>query len=96
MWAADLFARVLAGFSLYERDSRKSLRKSRLPVLLIHGMGDDFVPCVMTEQAYDACTSDKEMYLVGDAEHGVSYLVNTPGYRKHVIAFLRKYICKDI
>ncbi len=96
LWAADLFARVLAGFSLYERDSRKSLAKSRLPVLLVHGTGDNFVPCRMTEQAYDACTSYKEMYLVGDAGHGVSYLVNTPGYRKHVIDFLRKYINEDI
>ncbi len=96
LWAADLFARVLAGFSLYERDSRKSLAKSRLPVLLVHGTGDDFVPCEMTEKAYTACTSKKEMFLVEDAGHGVSYLVDTPGYRKRVIDFLRKYINEDI
>jgi fermentation-respiration switch protein FrsA (DUF1100 family) len=96
LWAADLFARVLAGFSFYERDSRKSLKKSRLPVLLVHGTGDKFVPCEMTEQAYDACTSDKQMFLVGDAGHGVSYLVNTTQYRKYVIDFLRKYINEDI
>lgn len=96
LWAADLFARVLAGFSLYERDTRKSLKKSRLPILLIHGCADHFVPCEMTEKAYAACTSPKEMYLVGDAGHGVSYLVDTPGYRKRVTAFLRKYINEDI
>lgn len=96
LWATDLFARVLAGFSLYERDTRKSLRNSRLPVLLIHGNGDDFVPCRMTEEAYKACTSEKEMYIVEDAGHAVSYLVNTPGYRKRVMDFLRKYMNKDI
>ncbi|MBE6943965.1 MAG: alpha/beta hydrolase [Ruminococcaceae bacterium] len=96
LWAADLFARVLAGFSLYERDTRKSLAKSRLPVLLIHGKGDDFVPCYMTEQAYKACTSPKEMYLVEEAGHGISYLYDTPGYRKRVMDFLRKYMNKDI
>lgn len=96
LWAADLFARVRAGFSLYERDTRKSLQKSRLPVLLIHGKGDDFVPCEMTEQAYAACTSEKEMFLVEEAGHAISYLFDTPGYRKRVMDFLRKYMNKDI
>ena len=96
IWAADLFARVVAGFSLYERDSRKSLGRSRLPVLLVHGAEDDFVPCYMTEQAYAACTSKKEMFLVEKAGHGRSYLIDTPGYRKRVIDFLRKYINEDI
>ena len=96
MWAADLFSRVIAGFSLYERDTRKSLQKSRLPVLLIHGKGDDFVPCEMTEQAYAACTSEKEMFLVEEAGHAISYLFDTPGYRKRVMDFLRKYMNKDI
>lgn len=96
IWAADLFARVVAGFSLYERDSRKSLGRSRLPVLLVHGVEDDFVPCYMTEQAYAACTSQKEMFLVEKAGHGRSYLIDTPGYRKRVIDFLRKYINEDI
>ena len=96
LWATDLFARVLAGFSLYERDSRKSLQKSRLPVLLIHGKADDFVPCEMTEKAYAACTGEKEIFLVEKAGHGISYLYDTPGYRKRVIGFLQKYINKDI
>lgn len=96
LWGADLFARVLAGFSFYERDSRKSLGRSRLPVLLVHGCSDDFVPCKMTEQAYAACTSQKEMFLVEGAGHGVSYLYDTPGYRKRVIDFLRKYVSEDI
>ena len=96
LWAADLFARVLAGFSFYERDTRKSLKNSRLPVLLVHGRGDNFVPCEMTEEAYTACTSEKEMFLVEDAGHGISYLYDTPGYRKRVMAFLRKYINEDI
>jgi fermentation-respiration switch protein FrsA (DUF1100 family) len=96
LWAADLFARVLAGFSLYERDTRKSLPKSRLPILLIHGKGDDFVPCEMTEQAYRACASPKEMFLVEESGHGISYLYDTPGYRKRVMDFLRKYMNKEI
>ena len=96
LWAADLFARVLAGFSFYERDTRKSLKNSRLPVMLVHGTKDDFVPCEMTKEAYAACTSEKEIFLVENAGHGTSYLFDTPGYRKRVMAFLRKYVNEDI
>ena len=46
--AADLFARLFAGFSLYEKDTRKTLANSKIPVFMIHGTGDDFVPCDMT------------------------------------------------
>ena len=96
LWAADLFARTLAGFSFYERDTRKCLKSSRLPILLVHGKSDDFVPCSMTEEAYRACSSPKEMFLVEEAGHGISYLYDTPGYRKRVMDFLRKYMNEDI
>lgn len=96
LWAADLFARVLAGFSFYERDTRKTLAKTGLPVFLIHGTADDFVPCWMTEQAYTACTGEKELLLVEGAEHGVSYLIDTQNYRQRVIEFLKRNVDKEI
>ena len=73
-----------------------SLKNSRLPVMLVHGTKDDFVPCEMTKEAYAACTSQKEIFLVENAGHGTSYLFDTPGYRKRVMAFLRKYVNEDI
>ena len=92
IWAADLFARIFAGFSLYEKDSRKSLAKSKLPVLMIHGLADDFVPASMTQEAYDACTSEKEIYLVEGAGHGISYLREPDRYQNLVKAFLKRYL----
>lgn len=90
--AADLFARVFAGFSLYQKDSRKTLAKSRLPILMIHGLGDDFVPSYMTQQGYDACTSEKTLFMVEEAGHGTSYLKQPERYRDLVIAFLNKHL----
>jgi len=92
LWAADLFARILAGFSLGEKDSLKSLPNSRLPVLLIHGEADNFVPCEMTKAAYAACAQPKEIMLFPGAEHGLSILKDKEGYRKKVTEFLKKYI----
>lgn len=92
LWAADLFARIFAGFSLTEKDSRKTLQNSKVPVLLVHGEADGFVPCEMTKQAYAACKEPKELFLVKGAEHGVSFLVAKERYVEVVEAFLQKYV----
>lgn len=90
VFCADLFARLFAGFSLYEKDSRKTLAKARLPVLLIHGREDHFVPCSMTEESYAACTGEKALLLVDGAGHGVSFLVDHERYSRMVEEFLAK------
>ena len=92
LFVADLFARLFAGFSLTEKDTRKTLQNSKLPVLLVHGVEDGFVPCEMTKQGYDACNGEKELLLVEKADHGVSFLVDKPRYTKIVLAFLEKYL----
>lgn len=92
IWAAELFARLFGGFSLYGKDTRKSLAHSKIPVFMIHGTGDDFVPCDMTRQGYDACTSEKQLLLVEGAEHGLSFLEDTETYTAMLEQFLRKNI----
>lgn len=88
LWAADLFARIFAGFSLKEKDSRKVLKQAKLPVFLIHGLEDDFVPSYMTQQGYDACVGKKRLLLVEGAGHGVSFLVDKTTYTTQIISFL--------
>lgn len=90
LWAADLFARMLAGFSLTEKDTTKSLANSKLPVLMVHGAADGFVPCEMTRQGYDACTGKKKLLLVEGADHGVSFLVDRSRYTQLVTDFLKE------
>ncbi|MBQ8360131.1 MAG: alpha/beta hydrolase [Oscillospiraceae bacterium] len=92
LWAADLFARVLAGFRLEEKDTRQVLKNARLPVLMVHGLSDDFVPSSMTQQGYDACGGHKEILMVEGAGHGVSFLVDKQTYTKRIITFLEKYL----
>lgn len=88
----DLFCRIFAGFSLYEQDTRKTLAASRLPVLMVHGKADGFVPHEMSVDGYNGCTSEKQLLLVEDADHGVSFLKDQEGYTKAIITFLKKHI----
>lgn len=90
--AADLFARVFAGFSLTQKDTRKTMEKDTLPVLLVHGLDDGFVPSWMTQQSYDACRGPKQLLLVEGAEHGMSFYMDRARYASAVIEFLKDHV----
>ncbi len=79
-WIADGFCRMLAGYSFGQADTLKYTRSIKIPVLLIHGDADKFVPTPMVYDLYDACNSDKTLKIVPDAGHAESFLVDQIGY----------------
>ncbi len=92
VWLADRIARLVAGFSFYEKDTRRSLARSNLPIRMIHGTEDHFVPAMMTRESYDACQTDKQLLLVEKAGHGVSFLQDKKHYAAMIIDFLNTII----
>lgn len=92
IWIADICARIFGGFSLYEKDSRKTLGKNKLPIIMIHGKADEFVPCYMTQQGYECCSGKKQLLLVEGAGHGLSFLYAPQEYIQMVQQFLKDYI----
>lgn len=87
---ADVFARIFAKFSLYAKDTRKILSKNALPILMIHGKADSFVPCEMSIEGFEACLGDKKLILVENAGHGLSYLKGQPEYQDSILDILDK------
>ncbi len=69
----------------------KALQKSRIPVLLIHGTEDKFVPVRMTYENYQACAAPKRLFIVPGAEHGMSYHIDRPGYQRAVTEFWEEF-----
>ena len=65
----------------------EALANCKVPVLFIHGTDDNFVPVEMTYKNYKACASDKRLFIVPGAEHGMSYLVDKQGYENTVKEF---------
>lgn len=90
LWATNVFTKIFAGFTLKEKDSRVTLQNNKLPIIMVHGKDDDFVPCSMTEEAYDVCTGDKQKLLVDGAGHGLSFLVDKEIYIAAIDAFLER------
>ena len=65
----------------------EALKKTKLPVLLIHGSDDKFVPVEMTYDNYKACNSPKKLLIVPGAKHALSYYVNRAEYEQSVKNF---------
>ena len=82
-----LGARLFGGFDLEEKTPLDALKNSRLPVIFFHGEGDDFVPCDMSREAYDVCTSKKQLVTIPGAGHGLAYLADPETYLKELGAF---------
>lgn len=79
-----------AGYSLRECNSAEEVKKAKVPILLIHGDADTFVPCSMCKEIYEACASQKEMVIIRGAGHCESFYKNQHLYEDTLTAFLEK------
>lgn len=68
-----LGARVFGGFDLEAASPIAAMRTCRIPVLFVHGEADDYVPCDMSRENYEACTAPRHLLTVAGAGHGLSY-----------------------
>lgn len=88
--------RLFAGFSLTEASAADAAAKTKLPLLLIHGKADTFVPYTMSQEIYDACPGKKQLLLVDGANHGYSYLIDRPRVQAAVSRFLEECITQEV
>lgn len=88
--ALNLMCKVLGRFNLYETTTQKSLSESEIPIFFIHGMRDDFVPCEMTKRSYESARGKKYMHLVEEADHGISFLVDTKNIQDKITVFINE------
>lgn len=65
----------------------EAMKRCKIPVMFIHGEGDDFVPCDMSRRNYEACAAPKKLWTVPGAGHGLSILVDKPGYLRELREF---------
>ena len=82
-----LGARIYGGFNLLETDARRELKKGHLPVLILHGTCDTFVPDSMSD--VEECNPALiQRHLFPGADHGISCLVDPQRYRTIVTDFV--------
>ena len=87
----NVMCKLFGNFSLYETTTVKALKESDIPIFFIHGKKDGFVPCEMTEESYKAAEAEKYICLVDDADHGISFLVDTDNIQKQITEFVNSH-----
>lgn len=65
----QIVANRKAKYDIKEASSLEQVKKSKTPILFIHGDKDDFVPEYMCEKLYDATNCKKEKIIIHGAGH---------------------------
>ncbi len=85
-----LGGRLFGGFDIESSSAEKALKNAKVPVLFLHGAEDRFVPCKMSTENYNACSSQKEIHIFETAAHGLCYTMEPKRYEKAVMDFINK------
>lgn len=81
-----LGAKIFGGFDVRETDAYRAVKNAKVPILILHGESDTFVPCEMSNLVLHNPQLVKRFTFPG-ADHGISYLVDTPRYERLVREF---------
>ena len=83
-------AALFGGFSFDGVNCMEAVKHTRLPILLIHGEEDRFVPLEMSREIAAANPEMIRLVTFPGAGHGLSYLTDTERYRHEVSEFCRR------
>ena len=97
-WLGMPFVRlgaVLFGhFRLGSASAVESVQRTTLPVLIMHGESDTFVPCDMGKEIAAACAAPVTIATFPDADHAQGYLVHPQPYEEAFCCFVEE-VLKD-
>ena len=79
-------ARMFGRFDIEEATPLDAVKHTDLPILIIHGTADTFVPCDMSRELAEA-NPDIRLELFPGADHGMSYMLDRERYIRVVTEF---------
>ena len=82
-----LGGKIYGKFDVEQTSTLNEVKKSKTPILFLHGDADDFVPAHMSKDNFNATSSTKRLVLFKDAGHGASYLSDPDLYLKELSDF---------
>lgn len=69
----------------------EAVRRTKAPILIVHGEEDDFVPPYMSEEVQQANPAMVERHTFPEANHGTSYFADKERYLRIVREFMQKH-----
>ncbi len=87
-----LGAKLFAHFDLEESSAVSAVTNTTLPILIIHGEADNFVPCAMSRDIKNANPNQVTLVTIPEAGHGLCYMTEPATYEKAMQEFFKKVL----
>ncbi len=88
LYTASAISKLRAGYSFQEASAIDQVKKTKIPIMFIHGSEDNFVNTEMVFSLYDACPTKKDLLVVDGAGHGQALYLNPDLYFGKVFSFI--------
>jgi uncharacterized protein len=90
LFFGNLYLKKHMGFDIDEVSPKNAIMEKPVPLFLIHGTTDTYVPTSMSEEMYEARKdyAPTTLLLIDGAEHARAYQTNEEKYRKELKVFL--------
>lgn len=83
-----LGAWIFGGFNIEETSSALAVKDAKVPILLLHGEDDRFVPCEMSRLIARNCGDNCQLHTFPGAGHGLCYTSDPRRYESICYSFL--------
>lgn len=93
--SACLALRIRGGYDLRDASAIQAVKKSRIPILFIHGDSDAMISVQMSKELYEAADCQKELLIVEGAGHGQTQEKDPALYYGTIQSFLNKSLAKS-
>ncbi|TCK92419.1 hypothetical protein EDC19_2154 [Natranaerovirga hydrolytica] len=91
IFIADVFFRIKGQFKTKHINPLNDIKKINIPMLMIHGANDCFVPTIMSQELYNAKKDKKHLLIISDASHGNASQTGPKLYNRTIEEFLSSY-----
>lgn len=89
LYICEFFSKIIAKFDFRSYSPEIALSKTTIPILMIHGTYDTFVPFNMLEKNFDSCNSIKRKLIIEKANHAEAEDVDHDKYWKTIKEFIK-------
>lgn len=92
---SNIMLKWLYKFSMEDVVPKDCVKDSDIPLLIIHGANDDFVPPDEGKEIFEARKDGSEFHLVPGADHAQSYQVNPQAYEEICMSFINNVLRRE-
>ncbi len=89
---SNVMLKMFFHFSMEDVVPSNAVKISTIPLLIIHGSDDDFVPVDEGMEIYQARKDNSEIRIIEGASHAQSYQVNPQAYEEMCMSFINKIL----